>query len=840
MTLSKNPEPNRTFTINDIPTTIKQIVRLIHENNFHEYGNLVKIAALENNSNFEQLFSLALECGRAGKIDDALIIFSQLASIKNDDSRIFYNMGLLHTLKGNLDLALEAYRKSLMRKPDDIQTLTNMGGVLNDLNLYQDAYEILQNAVNINSRYAETWSNLGISLNHLNLHTKAIDAYDEAIKINPQAHEAWLNRASAFSSIGKYQNALDSCEHSITLNPAQSNAWLCKASILENLQRYEEALLACKEVIKLHENSAEAWFASGGILNHLRRYDESLIAYKRAIDLKPDYAEAWNDRGCVLQDIFQTPQALNSYQKAIAINPRYVDAIYNQGAAFYELLHLEEAKKSFQSILTFEPNHIQAKLALALSEIPPILSTNTNTKEIRARLSIALDDLNLWITKHKEDLALPGVGSHQPFYLAYQELNNKELLSKYGDICYKLMKIWRERNVPKVDSLPPKMITKIRVGIVSSHIRNHSVWHALVKGWVENLDSKKFELHLFCLNSLTDSETELAKTKAASFTQHRDSLAGWIESIQAKEVDILIYPEIGMNEVATQLASLKISPLQMASWGHPETTGLPTIDSYISAADFEPTNSQNHYRESLITLPNLGCFYAKKFIAPEPINLESLGICNASTLLLCPGTPFKYSPSKDWIFAEIAKSLGSCQFIFFTDSKKWLSEALQQRLHAVFLAANLDPTDYLRFIPWQSPAKFYGLMQSADIFLDTIGFSGFNTAIQAIECDLPIVTQDGLFMRGRLASGILRRMALNELITSNDRDYISLAIRLAKDAEFNNQIRKKIQNNKHALFDDLEPIRALEDHLTNMFNSLRGESSISTINQPLAQGKNSR
>lgn len=830
----KNPEPNRTFTINDIPPTIKQIVRLIHENNFYEYGNLVKIAALENNSNFEQLFSLALGCGRAGKIDDALIIFIQLASIKNGDSRIFYNMGLLHTLKGNLDLAIEAYRKSLARKSDDIQTLTNMGGVLNDLNLYQDAHEILQNALDINQTYSETWSNLGISLNHLNLHAKAIDAYDEAIKINPQAHEVWLNRASAFSSIGEYQNALDSCEQSIALNPAQPNAWLCKASILENLQRYEEALLACEEVIKLHENSAKAWFASGGILNRLGRYDESLTAYKRAIDLKPDYAEAWNDRGCVLQEIFQTPQALNSYQKAIAINPRYVDAIYNQGIAFYELLHLEEAKDSFQSILTFEPSHIQAKLALALSEIPPILSTNTNIREIRARLSITLDDLTLWITKHKEGLALPEVGSHQLFYLAYQELNNKELLSKYGDICYKLMEFWREGNVPKLDPLPPKTHAKIRVGIVSSHIRNHSVWHALVKGWVENFDSKEFELHLFCLNSVTDSETELAKTKAASFTQHRDSLAGWIESIQTKEVDILIYPEIGMNEVATQLASLKISPLQMASWGHPETTGLPTIDHYISAADFEPTNSQNHYRESLITLPNLGCFYTKKIITPEPVDLDSLGICKSSTLLLCPGTPFKYAPSKDWVFAEIAKSLGSCQFIFFTDSKKWLSIALQQRLHAAFLAANLDHTDYLRFIPWQSPAKFYGLMQSADLFLDTIGFSGFNTAIQAIECDLPIVTQDGLFMRGRLASGILRRMSLDELITSNDRDYISLAVRLATDTGFNSHIRKQIQNNKSVLFNDLEPIRALENHLTNIFNALRGESNIHKTTQPLA------
>ena len=67
------------------------------------------------------------------------------------------------------------------------------------------------------------------------------------------------------------------------------------------------------------------------------------------------------------------------------------------------------------------------------------------------------------------------------------------------------------------------------------------------------------------------------------------------------------------------------------------------------------------------------------------------------------------------------------------------------------------------------------------MLLDTIGFSGYNTAVQAIECGLPMVTWEGRFLRGRLASGVLRRMSLTELIVQTKADYVNLAVRLATD-----------------------------------------------------------
>jgi predicted O-linked N-acetylglucosamine transferase (SPINDLY family) len=68
-------------------------------------------------------------------------------------------------------------------------------------------------------------------------------------------------------------------------------------------------------------------------------------------------------------------------------------------------------------------------------------------------------------------------------------------------------------------------------------------------------------------------------------------------------------------------------------------------------------------------------------------------------------------------------------------------------------------------------------------------------------------------MRGRLASGILKQMGLSELIAHTEEDYVALAVKLARDAEYREHIRSRIAASRHVLFEDVAPIRALEDFL---------------------------
>ena len=92
------------------------------------------------------------------------------------------------------------------------------------------------------------------------------------------------------------------------------------------------------------------------------------------------------------------------------------------------------------------------------------------------------------------------------------------------------------------------------------------------------------------------------------------------------------------------------------------------------------------------------------------------------------------------------------------------------------------------------------MLRDCDALLDTVGFSGFNTAMQAIECDLPIVAWEGRFMRGRLASGTLRAIGMDELVATAPAQYIDLAARLARDGTYRLQVAARIGQRKSALF----------------------------------------
>jgi predicted O-linked N-acetylglucosamine transferase (SPINDLY family) len=342
-----------------------------------------------------------------------------------------------------------------------------------------------------------------------------------------------------------------------------------------------------------------------------------------------------------------------------------------------------------------------------------------------------------------------------------------------------------------------------------------------VKGWFQQLDRARFELQGFCLGAESDAETQLARSRATRFVQGPMPLRAWVEAILEAQPDVLIYPEVGMDPTTVKLASLRLAPLQAATWGHPETTGLPTLDCYFSAAGLEPVAAQDHYVERLVALPNLGCYLEPSAIPATEADLGRWGLSGGQPLLLCPGTPFKYAPEHDRLYVDIAHRLGPCQLCFFVCGNAALSEKLRQRLAQAFAQAGLAFDRHVRFLPWLAPAEFYALMRRADAMLDTLGFSGFNTALQALECGLPVVGYEGRFLRGRLASGMLRHLGLDDLVATDEREYVELAISLATDRERGARLRQRIEAARPRLYRDTAPIRALEDFLAGYSSDSR-------------------
>jgi predicted O-linked N-acetylglucosamine transferase (SPINDLY family) len=474
---------------------------------------------------------------------------------------------------------------------------------------------------------------------------------------------------------------------------------------------------------------------------------------------------------------------------------------------------VEDARSAYESAIRIDPGYIEARWALVAAQLPAVYTAADDPLLCRGAFAARLDEFERWLDSTTTPASCDAIRIQTPFYLAYQETDNRELIGRHGALCSRQMRKALDDSAPAVTAQDVRE-RRIRIAIVAHHLRNHSVWHAILKGWFAELDQERFELHAFHLDDDEDDETRFAKTRAASFEQGRRPLREWIASIRAREPDVVIYPEIGMEALAGQLACLRLAPVQVATWGHPETTGMPTIDYYLSAELLEPGNAGQQYTERLVTLPNLGCYCEPYRFTPRRPDLLALGIEPDVPLLVCPGVPYKYAPEHDWIFPEIAGRLERCRIVFFTyPSSPHMSLKLRARLESAFARRGMQARDFVEFLPWQEGADFFAILSSADVFLDTIGFSGFNTALKALECGLPVVTREGRFLRGRLASGLLKRIGVPELVAQSDAEYASLAVSLASDRELRMQIRNRITAGRELLFKDRTAIRRLEDFL---------------------------
>ncbi len=657
--------------------------------------------------------------------------------------------------------------------------------------------------------------NLGIGLEAAGDMDGALSSYEAALTCDPRDAYANYNLGKMLYSRGALARAEQLLLAALEGKPVFPEAQVVLGGIYESQGRLDAARDALEIALKERADVAGVWYNYAGVLRKLERPADAIAAYRKALALAPDYAEAHYELGMALRDQGQDEGAVACFERALELKPDLAEAHYCLGVLFDDQDRHQESLASFRKALSLNPEYALARWAYTMSQLPAVYGAHADQERCRAAFSSELESLDRWFDAARAPGGFEIVGTHQPFCLAYQELNNRALLERYGRLCARLMAEWfnRQAFAPRggrgLDGI-------IRVGVVSRYFRNHSVWHAIVKGWFQQFDRARFSLHVFHTGTEHDRETHFARSRATSFDSGHGTLRQWVDAIRAQQPDVLIYPEIGMDPMTTRLASLRLAPVQAATWGHPETTGLPTVDYYLSAQDLEPPGAQENYTERLVALPHLGCCYQPTAVAASDADPGSLRVGADVPLLICPGMPFKYAPQHDSLITRIARRLGRCRFVFFKSRPYGRSEKLRRRLEAAFDRSQLDFDDFVAFIPWQDRPEFHGLLKRADVFLDTVGFSGFNTAVQAMQCGLPIVTGDGRFMRGRLASGILKRLGLAELIALSEEDYVELAVRLARDNEFREHIRERIVASRHVLFADVAPIRALEEFLVRV------------------------
>ncbi|MBE9041758.1 tetratricopeptide repeat protein [Oscillatoriales cyanobacterium LEGE 11467] len=617
---------------------------------------------------------------------------------------------------------------------------------------------------------------------------RAESLYRQIIEIQPDGIMAYgaLGDLYLLRYQNRWQDAIEAYQKVLTLNPSPKIAlithnYLGKAFIESG--KIKQAIAAYQQVTQIQPNISIGHYNLGNALAKDQQFDEAIEAYQKAISLREDYYEAYSNLGNLLKAQGRCTEAIAAYKKAMAI----------------------------------EPNFERPRFGTLTSQIPIIYQ---NIEEIEASRKNYSQYLQVLVDRYQnatsEERAIyaDAVGTSQPFYLAYQGLNDRHLQQQYGQAIVSLMHS-RYPQWSQPPMLPPLQTNeKIRVGIVSAFFHSHSNWKIPIQGWVENIDRSRFELFGYYCEPKPDIHTKIAARSFDQFEMGQRSLEQWCQQIESDRLHVLIFPEFGMSSIALQLGCLRLAPIQMTSWGHPQTSGLSTIDYYLSSDLMEPENAAKNYTEDVVRLPNLSIFYAPLKLKPIQISRSDIGTKDDDILFWCCQSIYKYLPQDDDVFPKIARSLPNSKFIFIQHSRgKYVTDIFYERLRRSFAQFGLDSTQYCVFLPRMKTRVFAGASALADVFLDSIGWSGCNSTLESLDYNLPIVTLPRDLMRGRHTLAVLKMMGIEETIAADKDDYIKIAIRLGRDFKYRQAISEKVAVNKHRVYRDLEPVRALEDFL---------------------------
>lgn len=719
--------------------------------------------------------------------------------------------GTLRHRAGEISLAQSHYQRAAKLDPSNGDAWHLLGVASLQTGALPLAVKHLRACVKISPKHAEAHNNLGVALRRLGKHADSIGAFRAALRTRERYVEAAYNLALALESTGDVAGAEQAYRHALLWRANYVDAAINLGNLLRRQHRYAEALPLLESAQRLAPDRAQTNGNLAGLLTDVGRPNEAVKYAQTAAALEPQHAAWWRVLGVAQRLQHDIDRAIASLQKAVSLASDDDVARIELGMAQQEAGAIEDARSNY-AVVKHPPagsgERIRWTAALSL---PAIYRDEAEVDAERARFAQGLTEIEEGLKlKSRDDLveAYHAICGVTPFHLHYQPRDNTDLQRRFGDIVARVMTAIGPELVEKCAWQPREQGGRVRVGIVSSHLMQHTVSRYFGK-LIAGLDPDRFDVRVWYSGEKRDASTDFIASKVSQFVYANEDALASARSIKASKLDVLIYPEIGMDPRHQVLAALRLAPVQCALYGHPATSGAASIDFFLSADALEPQNAQQHYREKLVRLPGIGTIPTQP---PEPGDGTWFDAYAANApLLLCLQNYIKLVPQFDAALARIASQCGA-RIGFFTRNPP-LEKHFRARIEAAFASHNVDPAKHLVFLPVQKHADYLAGIARAPLVLDSPWFSGGSTSLDAFSVGTLVLAWEGAMARGRQTSGMLRMMGADELIASDADDYVSKCVALVGDRNRIQALRERIRAANLRLFDDPSVMPALAEFL---------------------------
>jgi CRISPR-associated protein Csy1 len=607
-----------------------------------------------------------------------------------------------------------------------------------------------------------------------------------------------------------------------------------------------DATRSCHAALAAWPDNPEALFNLARIALEARRHAQALPYLRRLRALKPDDPQ-------VALELFETELAVATPEEVPALVPQLresaklarIDAL-RLGAALADAGEADEALAAIEALHGMEQFSAGISLAFRLGEnvqpeaarrayahlaaqggrgtrapsliaclgerllLPPVYAGEDELAATRERFASGLEALH----EEFDDARLARCEASLEqlrwtnFLLPYQGGDDRALQARYGELVARAARHF----APALCEAPARRPGGRRVGLLSSAFR-YSTVGSYFGSWVGALTRAGFETVVFQLGPTFDDTTEAIGRDASRLVKLADApIATLARQVRDARCDLLLFPDSAVDARIVPLTALRLAPVQVSGWGHPVTTGMATIDAYLSCAEMEPPDAQSHYVEPLLLLPGIGTRYARP-AAPQRRERAALGL-PGGRLYAVPQSLFKVHPQTDDVLARIAAADADARIVLFASERPGAARTVRARIARALADAGADPARQLVFLPLVHRSRFLEICAACDVMVDTPHWSGGNTAIDALVSGLPVAARPGRFMRGRQSQAMLRMLGLeSELVAHDAEGQVRIALACARDAALREVLRARIDAGTDALFDGEQALAALATHV---------------------------
>lgn len=370
------------------------------------------------------------------------------------------------------------------------------------------------------------------------------------------------------------------------------------------------------------------------------------------------------------------------------------------------------------------------------------------------------------------------------FYLSYSGINIKSFQERYQKINRLILDYFLPIHEIDKSKLKSKIKKIKKIAFCSRDLKKD---HTLIKLFKFLMDffvnNPEYEVFFF---SYTKHDFYYLDKKNVHFFYGNSFQKVQLEILK-ESIDLLIYLDIGMSRYNSLISNYRIAKIQIATWGHPVTSGSKEIDYFITSELMESKNNLNHYSEKLIFFPGAGFNYDFSHMKKYSINVAK------TKNITCLQPPNKISSETLLLFEKISKQNPGYYLNFIGTNNPYLNRNFKKILEKYF--------DQNKFSIYEkmSHQQYSDLIKNSKVILDTLGWSGGNSTLEALYFNRPVVTMRGNSLRSNHTSGILKALDLDILCAQNEKEYLEIFLKLIEDEKFYQYCSGKIKENKTKL-----------------------------------------